>query len=548
MPLDYLPNQSGTADITIQGESNGKTVEETFTVKVNSVDEAPVGKLEIDDVTVDEDANNTVIDLRNVFTDVDNDDSAIALNVADNSNDSLVTATINDKNLTLDYLPNQSGTAQITVRGTSNDQTVDETFAVTVNPVDDLPVVKNALGNVFVKEDSNNTVIDLSNLFSDVDNEDSAIALSIFDNSNDSLVTATIEDKKLTLDYQDDQSGTAEITIQGRSNGKTVEDTLIVTVNPVDNSNTNAEWIEQLGTSGVDESKRVATDSNGNVYISGYTSGSLNGTNAGSFDAWIAKYDGQGNLLWTKQFGTSESDISSGVATDSNGNVYISGSTSGSLNGGTNAGSGDAWIAKYDTQGNLLWTEQLGSSGRDDSNGVATDSNGNVYISGFTYGSLSGTNAGSGDAWVAKYDAQGNLLWTEQLGSSKDDFSEGVATDSNANVYISGYTYGSLNGTNAGITDAWIAKYDGQGNLLWTEQFGTSSDDRSNGVATDSNANVYISGFTYSSLSGTNAGSGDAWIAKYDTQGNLLWTEQLGSSTDDRSNGVATEVVLKRKG
>ena len=142
------------------------------------------------------------------------------------------------------------------------------------------------------------------------------------------------------------------------------------------------------------------------------------------------------------------------------------------------------------------WIEQLVISGDDDSRGVATDSNGNVYLSGYTDGSFEGVNAGENDAWVAKYDAQGSLLWTQQLGTSNDDFTTGVVTDSNGNVYLSGYTDGSFEGVNAGENDAWVAKYDAQGNLLWTEQLGTSGYDFAEGVATDSNGNVYLSGST----------------------------------------------------
>ena len=235
--LDYLPNQSGIAEITIQGESDDDdTAEDTFTVTVNPVDDPPIVNNSLDDVTVDEDANNTVIDLSNFVTDVDNEDSAIALRVLDNSNESLVTATINDNNLILDYLPNQSGTADITIQGESNGETVEDTFSVRVNPVDDPPVVQSALEDITVNEDANNTVIDLSNLLSDPDNEDSAITMRVLDNSNDSLVTATINDNNLILDYLPDQSGIAQITIQGESNGETVEDTFTVTVNSVDDS------------------------------------------------------------------------------------------------------------------------------------------------------------------------------------------------------------------------------------------------------------------------------------------------------------------------
>ena len=272
-------------------------------------------------------------------------------------------------------------------------------------------------------------------------------------------------------------------------------------------------WLRQLGTSGDDNSDGVAIDNDGNLYITGYTWGSFDGQNAGGRDAWVAKYDIYGNLLWTEQLGTSQSDISFGVATDKDGNLYITGSTWGSFDG-QNAGGRDAWVAKYDTQGNLLWIEQLGTSEYDRSFEVATDHEGNLYITGETSGSFDNQNAGDNDAWVAKYDTQGNLLWTEQLGTSQSDISFGVATDKDGNLYITGSTWGSFDGQNAGDNDAWVAKYDTQGNLLWTEQLGTSQSDISRGVAIDNNGNSYITGFTRGSFDGQNAAHSDAWVAK----------------------------------
>jgi uncharacterized delta-60 repeat protein len=301
------------------------------------------------------------------------------------------------------------------------------------------------------------------------------------------------------------------------------------------------QWKQQLGTSSDDNSYGVAVDSNGNVYISGFTAGALAGTKKGSYDAWVAKYNSSGKLQWKQQLGTSTYDNSYGVATDSNGNVYISGATDGAL-AGTNKGHNDAWVAKYNSSGKLQWKQQLGTSTYDNSYGVATDSNGNVYISGATDGALAGTNKGSYDAWVAKYNSNGKLQWKQQLGSSNNDFSEGVATDSNGNVYISGWTYGDLAGTNKGVyPDAWVAKYNSSGSLQWKQQLGTSDSDTSNDVATDSNGNVYISGVTYGDLAGTNKGYSDAWVAKYNSSGKLQWKQQLGSSNNDFSYGVATD-------
>ncbi len=301
-------------------------------------------------------------------------------------------------------------------------------------------------------------------------------------------------------------------------------------------------WIRQIGTSVGDCSYGVAVDATGNAWISGYTYGSLGGPSAGAWDAFLAKYDASGNPLWTRQLGTDRGDRSHAVAVDSSGNAWISGYTDGSL-GGPNAGLWDAFLAKYDASGNPLWSRQIGTSGYDESYGVAVDGSGNAWICGYTEGSLGGLNVGGQDAFLAKYDASGNLLWTQQLGTGTSDYGRSVAVDAAGNAWISGYTGGSLGGLNAGGQDAFLAKYDASGNLLWTRQLGTGSEDRSNTVAVDAAGNAWISGYTGGSLGGLNAGGQDAFLAKYDASGNLLWTRQLGTGTTDISHGVAVDAA-----
>ncbi|WP_222595623.1 putative Ig domain-containing protein, partial [Microcystis aeruginosa] len=236
LTLDYQDNQSGIANITIRGTSNGKTVDDTFLVTVNPVDDAPTVLNPITDVNVDEDAANTVIDLTNIFTDIDNDIALIVKSVFVNNNTGLVTATIVDNQLTLDYQDNQSGIANITIRGTSNGKTVDDTFVVNVGAVDNPPTVLNPITDVNVDEDAENSVINLSNVFSDVDGD--VIVKTVFVNNNPGLVTATIVDNQLTLDYQDNKFGTANLTIRGTSNGKTVDNSFTITVASVNDAPT----------------------------------------------------------------------------------------------------------------------------------------------------------------------------------------------------------------------------------------------------------------------------------------------------------------------
>lgn len=301
-------------------------------------------------------------------------------------------------------------------------------------------------------------------------------------------------------------------------------------------------WIRQLGSiNASEESRGVSADGLGNVYISGSTGGSLAGPFAGGFfDSFLSKYDASGNQLWIRQFGTSSNDFSRGISADGLGNVFITGETFGVL-GAANAGANDAYLAKYDASGNQVWVRQLGTSSLDDSFAVSADGFGNAYITGSTGGDLDGSNAGLHDAFLAKYDSSGELQWTRQLGTSASDLGFGVSADERGDVYITGRTQGDLDGTNAGSTDAFLSKYDSSGDLQWTRQLGTDKLEEGWAVSSDGQGNVYISGSTTGSLSGTNFGRHDVFLAKYDSSGMLLWTEQLGTGAIDISQGVSAD-------
>ncbi|BBO31877.1 SBBP repeat-containing protein [Lacipirellula parvula] len=300
------------------------------------------------------------------------------------------------------------------------------------------------------------------------------------------------------------------------------------------------DWIAQLGTASMDEARGSSTDELGNVYISGFTLGNLGGTNAGGQDGYVSKYAVDGTLLWTRQFGTTGHDIAFSVSADGLGNVYAAGYTAGNL-GGANAGFLDVFVTKYSASGTLLWTQQLGSIGDEIAYGISADGLGNVYVGGYTTDVLAGTSAGGYDAFVCKYDASGVLLWTRQFGVVGQDMVTGVSADGLGGVYLSGHTYGSLGGASAGLSDAFIAKYDASGTQLWGNQIGTSGQDSASGVSADGLGNVYISGTTEGSLGGTHMGGNDAYIAKYNSSGTLLWIRQLGTTAYDLGYAVSTD-------
>jgi hypothetical protein len=289
-------------------------------------------------------------------------------------------------------------------------------------------------------------------------------------------------------------------------------------------------WTRQFGTSGTDlVSATTAVD--GSIYIAGSTDGAFPGhTNAGSSDAFIRKYDAQGNELWTRQFGTFAPDgINGAVATIFG--VYVVGTTSGTLPGQTGTGA-DTFVRKYDVHGNELWTHQFAASGGAVYGlGIDAIPGDGVYIAGTTYGDLvGGPPSNDGDAFLRKYDTAGNELWTRQFGTASIDSGISVAATLGG-VYVAGGTYGVFPGeTLGGTEDAFVRKYDAQGNELWTRQFG-SPDQESVFCVTAVAGGVYITGLTYGTLPGqSSAAGGDAFVAKYNSHGVEQWVAQFGTS------------------
>jgi len=238
------------------------------------------------------------------------------------------------------------------------------------------------------------------------------------------------------------------------------------------------QWTQQLGTSSTDSGAGVAVDSSDNIYVTGSTYGGLdNNTSAGSDDIFLVKYNSSGTKQWTKQLGATSfyvipTDRATGIAIDSSNNVYVTGRTTGDMDGITKTGSYDFFLVKYNSSGSKQWTRQLGSvtiTGYHKHHwdtkayGVTVDSSNNIYVTGYTTGGLDGnTNAGSEDIFLVKYNSSGNKQWTRQLGTSSTDSGAGVTVDSSDNIYITGYTKGIMVKGGiffGGYSDIFLVKY-----------------------------------------------------------------------------------------
>ncbi len=165
------------------------------------------------------------------------------------------------------------------------------------------------------------------------------------------------------------------------------------------------------------------------------------------------------------------STISKGVGMDTSGNSFVTGRTSGNLDGEVLTGSPDAFVTKYDSAGVKQWTKLLGVAGFGAyAESAAADSSGNVFMAGYTDGDLDGnvlSFAGNEDFFVTKYDASGTKEWTRQLGvgvALKYTEAWGVATDAAGSCFLTGNTSGGLDGnTVTGNMDFFVTKYSSAG-------------------------------------------------------------------------------------
>jgi hypothetical protein len=297
-------------------------------------------------------------------------------------------------------------------------------------------------------------------------------------------------------------------------------------------------WSRQFGTS-LDTYARSVYDSPGGVYVTGNTNGTFQGQqNAGNVDAFLCKFDEDGTMEWSRQFGGAENDYAFSVIEYEDA-VYVAGITYGDLPGKASIGGSDVFLVQYDTSGNLIWTRQFGSEANDSAYSICCDDSG-IYLAGTTYLQLAELcSLGGSDAFVRKFDFEGSVLWTQQFGSDVNDYANAIGTGGDG-IFVLGITYGSLGGAgNAGGADVFISGLSKTGDLLWTQQFGTDTTDFAWALSVYSQR-IYFTGYTAGTLSGqVNQGMYDAYVGSCDAVGNILWLKQFGTLKDDYAKGIS---------
>jgi Beta-propeller repeat/Abnormal spindle-like microcephaly-assoc'd, ASPM-SPD-2-Hydin len=327
-----------------------------------------------------------------------------------------------------------------------------------------------------------------------------------------------------------------------------------------------------LGGSGGDYGFGIAVDSSGNAYVTGETSSTDFPTmsplqpayGGGDTDAFVAQLNPAGSaLVYSTYLGGSVTDYGQSIAVDSSGDAYVTGLTTSTnfptmnpLQASNGGGNGDAFVAQIDPSGSaLVYSTYLGGSDSDVGLGIAVDSSGNAYVTGFTDSTNFPTtpgafqtacnscnpNTGTGDAFVTALNPTGStLVYSTFLGGGGNDKRAivvgpgtqgyGVAVDSLGNAYVTGYTTSTnfptvnpLQPAYGGDYDAFVTKLNPTGSaLIYSTYLGGSGTDYGHAIAVDSSGNAYVTGYTSSTNFPTmnplqptyGGGTNDAFVAK----------------------------------
>lgn len=324
------------------------------------------------------------------------------------------------------------------------------------------------------------------------------------------------------------------------------------------------------------------TDANGNIYTVGCFRdtvdfdpgvGVYNLITHGGQDIFIQKLDSNGSFVWAKGFGGIGGDIAQDMTMDDFGNVYITGiySYTADFDPGpstynlTSPGGFDAYLAKINSAGNLVWARNISGTGYEYGQAVCTDNFNNVYLTGIFNdvvdfdpgtGVYNLSTPGNYEVFLEKFNSSGNMLWVKQFTGNSDGNVTTVSCDLSGNIYLGGNFYGTIdldpgtgtqNHSSNGVQDMFIVKLNSAGNYLWGKTFGSTGSDLAISLCTDNTASIFATGVFMNTVdfdSGTGVqnlvsnGSSDAFILKLTSAGNLVWAKSIGGPFQDEGFSI----------
>lgn len=307
------------------------------------------------------------------------------------------------------------------------------------------------------------------------------------------------------------------------------------------------QWKKNLGGSSQDQLYTIVQTSDGDFVAAGYTKsndGDISGyhgtpQNPSADDCFIIKLDANGNTLWERTLGGSNTEQIWSVKETTDGGCIMTG-TSNSIDGdvsnlhGTGTYS-DYWVVKLDVNGNIQWQNSFGGSENDYSSSVIQTTDGGYIVTGVTTSTdgdvLSNTDPNYfSNCWVVKLNANGIITWEKSYLVDYGAEAKCIQQTSDGGYVIAGST------TTLSDMNGLIIKLDNTGTLQWQKTYGGSAEDKFSYIEETSNGQYIIAGTTFSNDGDANnnyGGYGDCWIVNTDVNGNILWQKNYGGSGDD---------------
>jgi uncharacterized protein (AIM24 family) len=329
------------------------------------------------------------------------------------------------------------------------------------------------------------------------------------------------------------------------------------------------KWSKRAGLWGYDYGYGICADDLGNVYVAGKYEmdavfDEITISIEGNHDIFLAKYGPEGNVIWIRNAGGLYGDYAHAVTCDGEGNTYMTGEIENSVvfNGSEIKleawGRNDIFVAKYSPEGMPLWAHRGGGSMSDKGQSIAISKDA-VYVTGYfrdtalfnNNGDFRVISAGMKDAFIAKYDLMGNLKWLKRGGGLNDDEGSGITVDADGFVYVVGQINGDVNFDGVSVnsrggTDAYLAKFDPSGKLLWIKNEGGSGRDNGMAVKAAKDGRIYMTGgfsgkADFGNTRVSSNGSNDIFITCFTSDGEVIWTKSAGGEYSDKGMGISTD-------
>lgn len=297
-------------------------------------------------------------------------------------------------------------------------------------------------------------------------------------------------------------------------------------------------WTRFRGSSETEYGRAAAVDSQSNVYVCGYCEGVMDGqTNKGQL---LIKWNASGGWVWTRTWGGVDAEAYD-VAVDAQDSVYVCGATTEDFLGhvhpvpGANLGT----LTRFSSDGVIQWSDLFGSDDETWAGFVGCDTNLNVYVTGGTYGAFdSQPFRGNEDAFLRKWDTDGNWQWTRIWGTNGAEEACGLFIFG-SNIFVGGdATLPFDKQTGLGLSDVFLTLWRADGTRQWTQMFGTSSNESAGAMGGTHDA-FMICGSTYGAWAGqTNIGAQDAFVMAFDRDGVQRWVKMFGGTNNEYAGGV----------